>query len=77
MTRRNVEIRINDKLFVKPEQVIKGKVTKIGTGAKIGVPRKHIGKKAYVIIAGDEYTVSDNIEIDERTDEDVTENYGA
>jgi putative transposon-encoded protein len=35
------------------ETLYEKQVTKFGTGAKIDCPKKHIGKKAYVLIRAD------------------------
>lgn len=32
------------------EEVLKRKVTPFGTGAKVGCPKEHIGKSAYLVV---------------------------
>ncbi len=32
------------------EEVLKSEVTKFGNGAKVGCPKKHLGKKVYLVV---------------------------
>lgn len=32
------------------EEVLKGEVTPFGNSAKVGCPKKHIGKKVYLVV---------------------------
>ena len=45
----NGELVINEKTEVVYEQT----VTPFGTSAKVGVPRRYIGRRAYVVIVKD------------------------
>lgn len=53
MSKKPVVIEINDTIQVKPEQVFESEVVKSGNGAVIKAFKRHIGKKAIVIIKDD------------------------
>ena len=46
---RRIEI-VKDRLVLTDEVVYEKRVTPFGTSAKISVPKKHIGQRAYVVI---------------------------
>lgn len=41
-----IEISIEEDV----EEVLKGEVTEFGNGAKVGCPKKHLGKKVYLVV---------------------------
>lgn len=45
----NGELVINEKAEIVYEQI----VTPFGTSAKVGVPRRYVGRRAYVIVVKD------------------------
>ncbi len=49
MTKINIK---TDKITIEEEfeGIFEKKITKFGTGAKIDAPKKHLGKKVYVLI---------------------------
>ena len=51
LTMRKIEV-IQDKITLtdEVENVYEKRVTPFGTSAKVGAPRKYIGRRAYVII---------------------------
>ena len=50
MPKKIIEIELSKKIKTKPEFVFQGEIKKAGTGGVIYTPKKHIGKKAVVII---------------------------
>ncbi len=50
MTKKAEISEIKNKIPEDVEEVYEGKVTAFGTGAKVGVPKKHLGKKTYIIV---------------------------
>lgn len=49
-----IKIEVKETLVVKPSEVFESEVTKSGNGAVIKAFKKHIGKKALVIIKDSE-----------------------
>lgn len=51
---RKLEVREGDfTLKEKAELVYEGRITSFGNSAKIGAPKRYIGRRAYVVIVQD------------------------